>query len=100
MAAALAGVAAAHTILPVVGVPCKGGALDGLDALLATAQMPPGVPVATVGLDAGANAALLAAQVLALADGELAARLTARRQRLADEVEAKDRALQQKIYNS
>jgi 5-(carboxyamino)imidazole ribonucleotide mutase len=95
MAAHLAGTAAAHTVLPVIGIPCRGGALDGLDALLATAQMPPGVPVAAVGLGAGANAALLAAQMLARADGELAARLAARRQRLADEVEAKDQALQQ-----
>jgi 5-(carboxyamino)imidazole ribonucleotide mutase len=77
MSAALPGVVAAHTTLPVIGVPVKGGALDGLDALLAIAQMPPGVPVATVGLDNARNAAVLAVQILALADATLAEKLVA-----------------------
>jgi 5-(carboxyamino)imidazole ribonucleotide mutase len=76
MAAALPGTVAAHTILPVIGVPIKGGALDGLDALLAISQMPPGVPVATVGLDASRNAAVLAVQILAIGDPDLRAKLT------------------------
>ncbi|MDL2219433.1 5-(carboxyamino)imidazole ribonucleotide mutase [Ruminococcaceae bacterium OttesenSCG-928-O06] len=97
MAAHLAGVVAGHTTLPVIGVPCKGGALDGLDALLATVQMPAGVPVATVALGGGANAGLLAAQMLALADDSLAEKLAARKRRLAAEVEKKDRALQSEI---
>ncbi len=75
MSAALPGVVAAHTVLPVIGVPIRGGALDGLDALLAIAQMPPGVPVATVGLDNARNAAVLAVQILALADPDLRAKL-------------------------
>ena len=79
MAAHLAGALAANTILPVIGIPCKGGALDGLDALLSTVQMPSGIPVATVALNGGANAALLAAQMLALEDEALAEKLAARR---------------------
>lgn len=75
MAAHLAGAVAAQTTLPVIGIPCKGGAMDGLDALLATVMMPSGVPVATVALDGGKNAALLAAQILAVADAGLAAKL-------------------------
>jgi 5-(carboxyamino)imidazole ribonucleotide mutase len=75
MSAALPGVVAAHTALPVIGVPIKGGALDGLDALLAISQMPPGVPVACVGLDGAKNAAVLAVQILAVADSDLRARL-------------------------
>lgn len=75
MAAHLAGAVAAHTTLPVIGVPMKGGALDGLDALLSTAQMPGGVPVATVALNGAKNAAILAAQILAVNDESLAARL-------------------------
>jgi 5-(carboxyamino)imidazole ribonucleotide mutase len=93
MAAHLAGVMAAYTTLPVIGVPCRGGALDGLDALLATAQMPSGVPVATVALDGGVNAALLAVQILSLADSRLAAKLAAYKQRLADDVRMKDAEL-------
>ncbi|MHB8452472.1 MAG: 5-(carboxyamino)imidazole ribonucleotide mutase [Mycobacteriales bacterium] len=76
MSAALPGVVAAHTTLPVIGVPIRGGALDGLDALLAITQMPPGVPVATVGLDNAKNAAVLAVQILALGDPDLRAKLT------------------------
>jgi len=87
MAAHLAGVVAAHTVLPVVGVPTSGGALGGQDALLATVQMPPGVPVATVGIDAGRNAALLAAEILALGDEALRERLREMRRKLAQGVE-------------
>jgi 5-(carboxyamino)imidazole ribonucleotide mutase len=75
MSAALPGVVAAHTALPVIGVPIKGGALDGLDALLAISQMPPGVPVACVGLDGAKNAAVLAVQILATNDPDLRAKL-------------------------
>jgi len=79
MAAHLAGAIAANTTLPVIGIPCKGPALDGLDALLSTVQMPSGIPVATVGVNNGANAALLAAQILAVEDETLAGRLAAKR---------------------
>ena len=79
MAAHLAGAIAANTTLPVIGIPCKGPALDGMDALLSTVQMPSGIPVATVGVNNGANAALLAAQILAVEDAALADRLSARR---------------------
>jgi len=79
MAAHLAGAAAANTILPVIGIPCKSTNLDGLDALLSTVMMPSGIPVATVAVDGGANAALLAAEILAVADDALADRLAARR---------------------
>ena len=79
MAAHLAGAIAANTTLPVIGIPCKGPVLDGLDALLSTVQMPSGVPVATVGINNGANAALLAAQILAVEDAALADRLSAKR---------------------
>jgi 5-(carboxyamino)imidazole ribonucleotide mutase len=75
MAAHLAGVCAAHTTLPVVGVPVAGGALNGVDALYATVQMPPGMPVATVAINGAGNAALLAVQILAVHDEELAAKL-------------------------
>ncbi len=75
LSAALPGVAAAHCTLPVIGVPIKGGALDGLDALLAIAQMPPGVPVACVGLDNSTNAAVLAVQIIASHDESLRAKL-------------------------
>ncbi len=75
LAAALPGVVAAHTVLPVIGVPIRGGALDGLDALLAISQMPPGVPVACVGLDNAKNAAVLAVQILAVSDSDLRAKL-------------------------
>ena len=79
MAAHLAGAIAANTTLPVIGIPCKGPALDGMDALLSTVQMPSGIPVATVGVNNGANAALLAAQILAVEDEALAERLSAKR---------------------
>ena len=72
MAAHLAGAIAANTTLPVIGIPCKGGMMDGLDALLATVQMPSGIPVATVAVNGGVNAALLAAQIIAVSEPELA----------------------------
>ncbi len=75
MAAHLAGVCAAHTTLPVIGVPVAGGALNGVDALYSTVQMPPGMPVATVAINGAANAALLAVEILAVTDGALAAKL-------------------------
>ncbi len=93
MAAHLAGALAANTTLPVIGVPCKSKVLDGMDALLSTVMMPPGIPVATVGIDGAVNAALLAAQILAVSDDELAAKLDARRAEAAEAVLAKDRAL-------
>ena len=93
MAAHLAGAIAANTTLPVIGIPCKGGMLDGLDALLATVQMPTGIPVATVAMNGAANAALLAAQIIAVEDGELAAKLDQKRADDAAKVLAKDAAL-------
>lgn len=82
-AAHLAGVVAAHTALPVIGVPLSGGVLDGMDALLSTVQMPSGVPVATVGIDAAANAGVLAVQILAAGDDELRKRLEEFKDQLA-----------------
>ena len=79
MAAHLAGAIAANSTLPVIGIPCKGPVLDGMDALLATVQMPTGIPVATVAINGGANAALLAAQILAVADADLAKKLDNKR---------------------
>ena len=90
MAAHLAGAIAANTTLPVIGIPCKGPALDGMDALLSTVQMPSGIPVATVGVNNGANAALLAAQILAVEDEALAGRLAAKRSADAAKVLEKD----------
>jgi 5-(carboxyamino)imidazole ribonucleotide mutase len=90
MAAHLAGAIAANTTLPVIGIPCKSSNLDGLDALLATVQMPTGIPVATVAVDGGANAALLAAEILATSDEALAARLDAKRKADAAKVLEKD----------
>ncbi len=81
-AAHLAGVMAGHTTLPVIGIPVKGSFQDGLDALLATVQMPAGIPVATVAVDGAANAAILAAQMLALSDPDLAAKLQAMRDKM------------------
>ena len=93
MAAHLAGAIAANTTLPVIGIPCKGGMLDGLDALLATVQMPTGIPVATVAMNGAANAALLAAQIIAVEDTELAAKLDQKRADDSAKVLAKDAAL-------
>ena len=93
MAAHLAGAIAANTTLPVVGIPCKGGMMDGLDALLATVQMPTGIPVATVAINGAANAALLCAQMIAIEDKDLAAKLDAKRKADANKVLEKDRTI-------
>ena len=90
-AAHLAGVLAAHTTLPVIGVPVKSSTLDGLDALLSTVQMPSGIPVATVAIDGAENAAILAAQVLAGADAALAERLREMRRQMREAAQEKDR---------
>jgi 5-(carboxyamino)imidazole ribonucleotide mutase len=97
MAAHLAGVIAGHTTLPVIGIPMKSSVLDGMDALLATVMMPPGVPVATVAINGAKNAAVLAVQMLALADDELAAKLETEKKTMADGVRAKDAKLQDEI---
>ncbi len=97
MAAHLAGAIAANTTLPVIGIPMKGGAMDGLDALLATVQMPSGIPVATVALNGAKNAAVLAAQILAVSDEALAARLDEARQKMADQIAAKEAKLQAEL---
>ena len=97
MAAHLAGAIAANTTLPVIGIPCKGGMMDGLDALLATVQMPTGIPVATVAVNGGANAALLAAQILAVSDAEIAAKLDAKRVADAKIVLEKDAGVMDKL---
>lgn len=97
MAAHLAGVIAGHTTLPVIGIPCKSAALEGMDALLATVMMPPGIPVATVGIDGAKNAAILAVQMLALSDEGLAEQLKARKAEMIAGVLKKDAALQEKL---
>lgn len=97
MAAHLAGAIAANTTLPVIGIPCKGPVFDGMDALLSTVQMPTGIPVATVAVNAGANAALLAAQIIAVSDNELQAKLDAKRKADADKVLAKDKDIAAKL---
>lgn len=97
MAAHLAGVLAAKTTLPVIGIPCKSAQLDGMDALLATVMMPTGIPVATVAVDGAANAAILAAQMLALSDDALAQRLEAMKAEMEQGVAKKDAALQAKV---
>ena len=93
MAAHLAGAIAANTTLPVIGIPCKGGMMDGLDALLATVQMPTGIPVATVAINGAGNAALLAAQIIAVSDPDVAAKLDAKRAADAAKVLEKDRTI-------
>lgn len=97
MAAHLAGVIAGHTTLPVIGIPCKSSNLDGLDALLATVQMPSGIPVATVAIDGAKNAALLAIQMLALSDDTLAAKLSDAKKEMIDGVVEKDKKLQKTL---
>ena len=97
MAAHLAGAIAANTTLPVIGIPCKGGMLDGLDALLSTVQMPTGIPVATVALNGAANAALLAAQILAVEDAELAKKLDEKRKADAAVVLEKDSGILERL---
>lgn len=97
MAAHLAGAIAANTTLPVVGIPCKGSTLDGIDALLSTVQMPSGIPVATVAINGAVNAALLCIQMLAIEDAELAEKLDAKRRKDAEAVLDKDRSIAQKL---
>lgn len=97
MAAHLAGAFAANTTLPVIGIPMKGGAMDGLDALLATVQMPSGIPVATVALNGAKNAAVLAAQILAVSDDVLAAKLDKAREAMAAQVAEKEAKLQAEL---
>ena len=97
MAAHLAGAIASNTTLPVIGIPCKGPALDGLDALLSTVQMPSGIPVATVGVNNGANAALLAAEILAVEDAALAERLQRKREADTAAVLQKDAGIVERL---
>ena len=97
MAAHLAGAIAANTTLPVIGIPCKSSVLDGMDALLSTVQMPTGIPVATVAINGGANAALLAAQILAVSDSDLAKKLDEKRANDAKAVLAKDASVMEKL---
>ncbi len=97
MAAHLGGVLAASTTLPVIGIPCSAKVLDGMDAMLATVMMPPGIPVATVGVNAAKNAALLAAEILSVSDDELMNKLIAMRKAMAQQVREKDKALQEKL---
>ena len=97
MAAHLAGAIAANTTLPVIGIPCKSSALDGMDALLSTVQMPTGIPVATVAINGGGNAALLAAQILAVSDVELSRKLDNKRQKDAQGVLDKDAGILERL---
>ena len=97
MAAHLAGAIAANTTLPVIGIPCKSSNLDGMDALLSTVQMPTGIPVATVAINGAANAALLAAQIIAVEDKELAQKLDAKRASDAAAVLEKDKAVMENL---
>lgn len=98
-AAHLAGALAANTTLPVIGIPIKSNTLDGIDALLSTVQMPSGIPVATVAIDGAVNAALLAAQILSVADAGLAERLDALREADAEKTLSKDSAISAKYNN-
>ncbi|MBF1072215.1 5-(carboxyamino)imidazole ribonucleotide mutase [uncultured Solobacterium sp.] len=97
MAAALAGVVAGHTTLPVIGVPLKSNVLEGVDALLSTVMMPSGIPVATVAIDGSKNAAYLAAQILAISDEELAKKVLENRQKQSAAVLVKDQEIQEKV---
>lgn len=97
MAAHLAGAIAANTTLPVIGIPCKSSNLDGMDALLSTVQMPTGIPVATVAINGGANAALLAAQIIAVGDSALAEKLDAKRKSDAAAVLEKDKKISEEF---
>ena len=97
MAAHLAGAVAANTTLPVIGIPCRGPVLDGLDALLSTVQMPSGIPVAAVGVNNGTNAALLAAEILSVEDADLAFRLQQKREKDRDAVLEKDAAISARV---
>lgn len=97
LAAHLPGVVAGATIIPVIGVPLSSGALEGTDALYSIVQMPPGIPVATVGIGAARNAALLAIQILAIQDKELSIRVQSYRAQMVKDIEAKDEALQTRL---
>ena len=97
MAAHLAGAFAGNSTLPVIGIPMKGGAMDGLDALLATVQMPSGIPVATVAVGGAKNSAVLAAQILAVSDDGLAAKLDAAREKMAAQIAEKESKLQAEL---
>jgi 5-(carboxyamino)imidazole ribonucleotide mutase len=97
LAAHLPGVVAGSTTLPVIGVPIRRGALEGVDALYAIVQMPPGIPVATVAINGARNAALLAVEMLSISEQGIRDALKAFRQKMAEEVEAKDKALQEKL---
>ena len=97
MAAHLAGAIAANTTIPVIGIPCKSSNFDGLDALLSTVMMPTGIPVATVAIDGGANAALLAAQIIAVEDADLAKKLDDKRASDAQAVLEKDKTVLEKL---
>ena len=97
MAAHLAGAVAANTTLPIIGIPCKSSNLDGLDALLSTVMMPPGIPVATVAIDGGVNAALLCAEILAVSDEALAEKLEAKRKADAKKVLEKDATIAERL---
>ena len=99
-AAHLAGAFAGNSTLPVIGIPMKGGAMDGLDALLATVQMPSGIPVATVAINGAKNAAVLAAQILAVSDDALAAKLDAAREDMAKQIAEKEAKLQAELTNN
>ncbi len=96
-AAHLPGMCAAIFPMPVIGIPMKGGAMDGLDALLATVQMPSGIPVATVAINGAKNAAVLAAQILSVSDDVLAAKLDAAREKMAEQIAAKEAKLQAEL---
>ena len=96
-AAHLAGVLAGHTPLPVIGIPMKSSTMDGLDSLLSTVQMPSGVPVATVAIDGAENAGLLAAQMLAISDDSLFAKLQEKKEQMRQKVIEKDKKLQEKL---
>lgn len=97
MAAHLAGAFAGNTTLPVIGIPMNGGAMDGLDALLSTVQMPSGIPVATVAINGAKNAAVLAAQILSVSDAVLAARLDQAREKMAEQIAEKEARLQAEL---
>jgi 5-(carboxyamino)imidazole ribonucleotide mutase len=100
MAAHLAGAIAANTTLPVIGIPIRSAQLGGLDALLSTVQMPSGIPVATVAIDGAANAAFLAAEILAVEDAGLAAKLSEKRKADAEKVLAKDSAVEERLMTN
>lgn len=99
MAAHLAGAFAGNSTLPVIGIPMKGGAMDGLDALLATVQMPSGIPVATVAINGAKNAAVLAAQILSVSDASVAEKLDAARADMAKQIGEKEAKLQEDVKN-